>query len=74
MSEYVNARINAPPEKVLSDKEDFQQRGRVLCDKGGFCANDFVERSQKESDIPRESNALLKGKYLMKISDYYGLW
>ena len=38
MSEYVNARINAPPAKVLSDKEDFQQRGRVLCDKGGFCA------------------------------------
>ena len=38
MSEYVNARINAPPANVLSDNEDFQQRGRVLCDKGGFCA------------------------------------
>ena len=38
MSEYVNARINAPPAKVLSDKEDFQQRGSVLCDKGGFYA------------------------------------
>ena len=38
MIEYVNAHINAPPAKVLSGKEDFQQRGRVLCDKGGFCA------------------------------------
>ena len=74
MSEYVNASINAPPTKVPSDKEDFQQRRRVLCNKGRFCANNFVERSQKESDIPRESSALLKGKYLMKISDYYGLW
>ena len=24
--------------KVLSDKENFEQRGRMLCDKGGFCA------------------------------------
>ena len=50
------------------------RQGRILRDEEGFCANNFVERSQKESDSPRESNALLKGKYLMKISDYYGLW
>ena len=74
MSEYVNARVNAPLRRFLVTREDFARRGRILRDEEGFCANNFVESSQKESDIPRESNALLKGKHLMKISDYYGLW
>ena len=50
------------------------RQGRILGDEERFCVNNFVERSEKESDIPREINAFLKGKYLMKISNYYGLW